>query len=66
MVASYAAANSSYTTVIGTILEEMRERLDHWMVATDDPLLHGPVRAPHGAELNDPGQVSASYPTRFV
>ncbi len=60
------ACNLAHDQSAGTILEEMRERLDHWMVATDDPLLHGPVRAPHGAELNDPGQVSASYPTRFV
>ena len=48
------------------ILEEMRTRLDRWMSATNDPLLHGPVPAPHGAELNDPDQMSPSYPTRFV
>jgi len=48
------------------ILEEMRTRLDRWMSTTDDPLLHGPVPAPSGAELNDPDQMSSSYPTRFV
>ena len=48
------------------ILEEMRTLLDRWMVATNDPLLHGPVPAPPGAELNDPDQMSPSYPTRFV
>ena len=47
-------------------LEEMRNKLDHWMRVTNDPLLHGPVSAPPGAELNDPDQMSASYPTRFV
>jgi N-sulfoglucosamine sulfohydrolase len=44
----------------------MRVRLDDWMIRTNDPLLHGPIPAPHGAELNDPDQMSASYPTRFV
>jgi hypothetical protein len=48
------------------VLEEMRDRLDQWMSATSDPLLHGPIVAPHGAELNDPDQMSPSYPTRFV
>ena len=48
------------------VLEEMRDRLDQWMSATSDPLLHGPIVAPHGAELNDPEQMSPSYPTRFV
>ncbi len=35
-------------------LDEMRARLDRWMHATDDPLLHGPVPAPRGARVNDP------------
>jgi N-sulfoglucosamine sulfohydrolase len=48
------------------ILEEMRTRLDRWMKENNDPLLHGPVPAPQGAELNDPDQMSPSYPTRFV
>jgi len=48
------------------VLEEMRDRLDQWMSTTSDPLLHGPIVAPHGAELNDPDQMSPSYPTRFV
>src|SRR5437016_460986 len=48
------------------VLEEMRDRLDQWMSRTNDPLLHGPVPAPPGAELNDPDQMSAFYPTRFV
>ncbi|MBV9711123.1 MAG: sulfatase, partial [Ktedonobacteraceae bacterium] len=60
------AHNMANDLSVGVILEEMRTRLDEWMVRTDDPLLHGPVPAPHGAELNDPDQMSASYPTRFV
>jgi N-sulfoglucosamine sulfohydrolase len=44
------------------IAEEMRERLDEWMRATEDPLLDGPVPAPEGAELNGPDQVSPAEP----
>jgi len=36
------------------VLEEMRGRLDRWMHATNDPLLHGPIKAPPGAVANDP------------
>jgi len=60
------ACNLAYDQSVGTILEELRERLDDWMQATADPLLHGPVSAPNGAELNDPEHMSPSYPTRFV
>ena len=60
------ACNLAHDQSVGTILEELRERLDDWMRATNDPLLHGPVSAPIGAELNDPEQMSPSYPTRFV
>jgi hypothetical protein len=49
-----------------TVLQEMRTRLDQWMINTDDPLLHGPVPAPTGAELNDPDQHSPSDPTHVV
>jgi len=39
-------------------LEELRKRLDAWMRSTNDPLLHGPVKAPSGARVNDPNQTS--------
>jgi len=41
-------------------LAELRERLDPWMQTTDDPLLDGTVAPPLGAEVNDPGSVSAT------
>jgi hypothetical protein len=40
----------------------MRDRLDAWMVQTDDPLLRGDPTPPPGAEVNDPDQISASEP----
>lgn len=60
------ACNVAQDQSVAKVLEEMRNKLDHWMRDTNDPLLHGPVSAPPGAELNDPDQMSASYPTRFV
>jgi len=47
-------------------LDEMRARLDRWMRATDDPLLRGPVPAPHGAQVNDPDGLSPREPVRVV
>jgi N-sulfoglucosamine sulfohydrolase len=38
----------------------LRDRLDEWMLTTDDPLLQGPVPAPPGAVYNDAGDVSAA------
>ena len=60
------ACNLANDLSVAVVLEEMRTLLDDWMYKTNDPLLHGPVPAPPGAELNDPDQMSASYPTRFV
>ena len=60
------ASNMANDLSVAVVLEEMRTRLDDWMYNTNDPLLHGPVRAPLGAELNDPDQVSPSSPTRLV
>jgi N-sulfoglucosamine sulfohydrolase len=45
-------------------LQEMRGRLDAWMQRTNDPLLHGPVKAPAGAVVNDPNGVSPQEPVR--
>jgi N-sulfoglucosamine sulfohydrolase len=60
------ANNMANDLSVAVALEEMRTRLDDWMYSTNDPLLRGPVPAPEGAELNDPDQMSPSYPTRFV
>jgi hypothetical protein len=43
--------------------QDMRARLDRWMRETADPLLKGPVPAPHGAEVNDPDGLSPQEPT---
>ena len=43
--------------------QDMRARLDRWMRETSDPLLKGPVPAPHGAEVNDPNGLSPQEPT---
>lgn len=60
------ACNLAGDPALSSVLEEMRDRLESWMKSTDDPLLHGPVPAPSGAELNDKDQVSASDPRRRV
>ena len=46
--------------------EEMRKRLDSWMRATDDPLLHGPVKAPTGARITDPNEISPGGRSEIV
>ncbi|MCJ7738958.1 MAG: sulfatase, partial [Anaerolineae bacterium] len=43
---------------LADVLGDMRARLDRWMHETDDPLLDGPVPAPHGARVNDTDGVS--------
>jgi arylsulfatase A-like enzyme len=42
---------------------ELQAALERWMHETDDPLLHGPVPPPPGAELNLPDQLSPRDPT---
>jgi arylsulfatase A-like enzyme len=46
------------------VLEEMRSRLQRWMVETADPLLDGDVPLPPGAVANDPAQASPNDPLR--
>jgi hypothetical protein len=48
---------------LSTVKQEMRAQLDRWMETTQDPLLKGPVPAPHGAEINDPDGVSPQEAT---
>ncbi|MEA3344802.1 MAG: sulfatase [Chloroflexota bacterium] len=51
---------------MSAVLGEMRDRLDRWMQATDDPLLRGPVPAPSGARVNDPDGLSPREPTQVI
>lgn len=48
------------------VLSEMRGRLDRWMERTEDPLLHGPVKAPPEAMINDPEGISPKEPTKLA
>jgi len=52
--------------VMADTLIEMRGRLDRWMAATDDPLLHGPVPAPSRSKVNDPDGLSPREPTQVI
>jgi arylsulfatase A-like enzyme len=47
-------------------LNDLRGRLNRWMLATDDPLLKGPVKAPHGAKVTDADSVSPSEGPHIV
>jgi N-sulfoglucosamine sulfohydrolase len=47
-------------------LEDLRRRLADWMRETDDPLLHGQVPPPPGAQVNEQWQISPDEPTRAV
>lgn len=47
-------------------LAEMRKRLDAWMRSTNDPLLLGPVKAPSGARVTDPDEISPHDPGELV
>jgi arylsulfatase A-like enzyme len=48
------------------VLEQMRGRLDRWMDETDDPIRHGTVAAPDGAEFNLPEQATSREPRSFA
>jgi arylsulfatase A-like enzyme len=60
------ACNLAGRPEMAGVLEEMRARLRRWMETTGDPLLQGRVRAPAGAQLNDPDGYSPSEPTFTV
>ena len=48
------------------VLADLRERLNEWMIHTDDPILRGPVAAPAGARINAQSQRSAGDPTHLI
>ena len=43
---------------VADVLADLRVRLEAWMLATDDPLLRGPIPAPEGAVVNDVDGIS--------
>ena len=53
-------------TSLRSVADEMRGRLDRWMHATNDPLLRGLVKAPSGAQVNEPDGISPHEPTQLV
>jgi len=50
--------NLSADAAFAPVLTEMRDRLARWMRRTNDPLLAGPIPAPHGALVNNPDGTS--------
>ena len=60
------AANLADDARHAAALGRMREQLDAWMEETDDPLRHGDLQPPPGAEVNDPDQISPSEPLTVV
>jgi arylsulfatase A-like enzyme len=56
------AANVAGSAEHAAVLGDLRARLQEWMVATEDPLLHGDPAPPPGAEINQPDQISATEP----
>jgi arylsulfatase A-like enzyme len=60
------ASNLATDPAHAATLEDLRGRLDAWMRETDDPLLSGHVDPPHGVDINDPDQRSASEPATHI
>jgi N-sulfoglucosamine sulfohydrolase len=58
--------NLAEAPAMGTVLQEMRERLRSWMERTADPLLKGTVPAPSGAQVNDPDGLSPREPVQII
>jgi arylsulfatase A-like enzyme len=50
--------NLAADTAFKAVLDDMRGRLDRWMHRTSDPILNGPIPAPHGALVNNPDGTS--------
>jgi len=51
-------SNQASNPACNMVLQEMRGRLERWMLETNDPLLSGAVPPPDGARLNNPNDVS--------
>ncbi len=47
-------------------LQAMKKRLNDWMIATKDPLLHGPVKAPPRARITPANEISPEDPAEIV
>ncbi|MGH9344604.1 MAG: sulfatase family protein, partial [Terriglobia bacterium] len=47
-------------------LQQMQKRLDIWMRTTNDPLLRGPVKAPAGARVTPPDEISPRDPAKVI
>jgi N-sulfoglucosamine sulfohydrolase len=56
------ANNLARDESLQSVLKEMREKLQRWMIETHDPLLQGPLLPPPGVELNYQDQLSPSDP----
>lgn len=50
---------------LGT-LRSLRERVEHWMEETDDPLRHGPIEPPEGAIVNRQDAISPAEEPRGI
>ncbi len=60
------SANVADDPACAEVLANLQATLLRWMETTEDPLLLGDPAPPSGAEINDPGQLSASEPVTVV